>query len=72
MALDVGELDHMGDVADEFDLEAIIGVPVKARLLNNNGTAFTITAGPTPMSDRHVPIRLVSPWTATRATIPGK
>ena len=27
MALAVGELDHLGDVADEFDLEAILGRP---------------------------------------------
>ncbi len=27
VALAVGELDHMGDVADEFDLEAILGRP---------------------------------------------
>ena len=44
-----------GTPANPFGFEDDIGVPVKARLLNDDGTAFTTTAGPTPMSDRHAP-----------------
>ena len=45
-----------GTPDNPLGFEENIGVPVKARLLNDNGTAFTTTAGPTPMSDRHVRI----------------
>ena len=45
-----------GTPDNPLGFEEGIGVPVKARLLNDNGTAFTTTAGPTPMSDRHVRI----------------
>ncbi len=45
-----------GTPDNPLGFEEGIGVPVKARLLNDDGTAFTTTAGPTPMSDSHARI----------------
>ncbi len=45
-----------GTPDNPLGFEEGIGVPVNERLLNNNKTAFTTTAGPTPFSDHHVRI----------------
>ena len=45
-----------GTPDNPLGFEEGIGVPVEARLLNDDGTAFTTTAGPTLFSDRHVRI----------------
>lgn len=42
-----------GTPDNPLGFEDDIGVPLKARLTDDAGTAFTTTAGPTPMSDRH-------------------
>ncbi len=42
-----------GTPDNPLGFEDDIGVPLKARKVNDKGTAFTTTAGPTPMSDRH-------------------